>query len=339
MPPVIIVTDVIAFIVSVPVLSLLITVVPPSVSTSVSDFTTALDSARRWAPDDSISCTKVGNPVGMAEIAVETHSRISVSDSWPRAMPTRAMMATAPQARTPKIFVRSSSSTCSGDLVRFVAVTMSAIWPICVALARRDDHHLGRPASHLGVLEHEVGPVAEWHVGFGDCHGVLGDRCALAGQRRLLHLQRCRRHDPSIGGHEIAGLHEDDVAGHQSARIDLDDRSVTTDPCHRHLELGERIDARQRLALLIGPHHHVEGHEQADDEAGADLADREARHRNDEQHDVHRIGDLALGHFPEGRRRLGRHLVAAVLGESMLDLGVGEPGGGIDLESQGGVGR
>ena len=45
---------VIAFMVSVPVLSLLMTVVPPSVSTSLSDFTTALSSARCCAPDDNI---------------------------------------------------------------------------------------------------------------------------------------------------------------------------------------------------------------------------------------------------------------------------------------------
>ena len=126
-PPVNIVVAVMAFIVRVPVLSLLITVVPPSVSTSVSDLTTALDSARRCAPDDSISCTNVGRPVGMAEIAVDTHSRTSVSVSWPRAIPTMAMTATAAQARMPKSLVRPSSSRCSGDFVRFVAVTMSAM--------------------------------------------------------------------------------------------------------------------------------------------------------------------------------------------------------------------
>ena len=63
----------------------------------------------------------------MAEIAVDTHSRTSVSVSWPRAIPNMAMTATADQARTPKSFVRPSSSRWSGDFVRFVAVTMSAM--------------------------------------------------------------------------------------------------------------------------------------------------------------------------------------------------------------------
>ena len=63
----------------------------------------------------------------MAEIAVDTHSSTSVSPSWPRAIPTMAMTATAAQARIPKILVRPSSSRCNGDFVRFVAVTMSAM--------------------------------------------------------------------------------------------------------------------------------------------------------------------------------------------------------------------
>ena len=117
---------------SVPVLSLLMSVVPPSVSTSLSDLTTALDLARRWAPDDSIVSTNVGRPVGIAEIAVDTQSRTRVSMSWPRAMPKMAITATASHATSPKTLVIPSSSFCSGDRERCVALTMCAIWPICV---------------------------------------------------------------------------------------------------------------------------------------------------------------------------------------------------------------
>ena len=72
---------VMAFIVSVPVLSLLMTVVAPSVSTSVSVFTTAFCSDSFRTPEPRIVCTKVGRPVGMAEMAVETHRSASVSKS------------------------------------------------------------------------------------------------------------------------------------------------------------------------------------------------------------------------------------------------------------------
>ena len=52
--------------------------------------------------------------------------------SCPRANPTIAITATADHATMPKTLVIPSSSCCNGDLDRFVAVTMSAIRPICV---------------------------------------------------------------------------------------------------------------------------------------------------------------------------------------------------------------
>ena len=128
------VVAVIAFMVSVPVLSELMTVVPPRVSTSDSDLTTALDSASRRAPDDSMACTNVGNPVGMEAIAVEMHSSTSVVVSWPRTRPKMAMIATATKAIRPNTLVMPSSSCCSGERDRLVAFTMPAIRPISVAL-------------------------------------------------------------------------------------------------------------------------------------------------------------------------------------------------------------
>jgi hypothetical protein len=126
------VVAVIAFSVRVPVLSELMTVVPPRVSTSASDLTTALASTRRRAPEDSMACTNVGRPVGMDAIAVEMHSSTSVVVSWPRAMPKMAITATARKASSPNTLVMPSSSRCSGERVRFVAVTRLAILPISV---------------------------------------------------------------------------------------------------------------------------------------------------------------------------------------------------------------
>src|SRR6185437_10467833 len=132
-PPASIVVAVIAFSVNVPVLSLLMTVVPPSVSTSDSDLTTALDSTRRRAPEDSMACTNVGRPVGMEAIAVEMHSSTKVVVSWPRTRPKMAITATARKAIVPNTLVMPSSSRCSGERVRLVAVTRPAILPISVA--------------------------------------------------------------------------------------------------------------------------------------------------------------------------------------------------------------
>ena len=51
--------------------------------------------------------------------------------------------------------------------------------------------------------------------------GVLGDRRALARERRLLHLQRGRRDQAPVSGHEVAGFDQHQVAGHQGRGLDL----------------------------------------------------------------------------------------------------------------------
>ena len=161
-PPASIVVAVIAFIVSVPVLSLLMTVVPPRVSTSVSDLTTAFDSARRRAPDDSIACTNVGRPVGIAEIAVETHSSSRVCDvlaagdaddgDHRHGRARRGGRTPWSCRRAPAAAANASAwspSPCRRSGPSAVA------WPVAV------DHERRRAAGDLGVLEDQVRPVAE----------------------------------------------------------------------------------------------------------------------------------------------------------------------------------
>ena len=115
------------FIVSVPVLSLLIALVAPSVSTSVRFFTIALDSASCFAPMERSPETKAGRPVGMAEIAMAVPSRSSCLPGMPRARPTTKMKATAVQAMIASTLVSESSSFCSGERVRVTEVSIVAI--------------------------------------------------------------------------------------------------------------------------------------------------------------------------------------------------------------------
>ena len=81
-----------------------------------------------------MASTNVGRPVGMDAIAVEMHSSTKVVVSMPRARPKIAMISTATPAISPNTLVMPSSSRCSGDLVRLVAVTIPAMRPISVAL-------------------------------------------------------------------------------------------------------------------------------------------------------------------------------------------------------------
>ena len=66
----------------------------------------------------------------------------------------------------------------------------------------------------------------------------------------------------------------------------------------RHLELGQRLDAGPRLHLLVRAHDDVERHQREHDDARRDLPDGEAGAADDQQHDVHRVGQLAPGDRP-----------------------------------------
>ena len=255
------VVAVIAFMVSVPVLSLLMTVVPPSVSTSDSDLTTALAAARRCAPDDSMVCTNVGRPTGIDAIAVDTHSSTSVVMSWPRTMPTMAITATASHAIVPNTLVMPSSSRCSGERVRLVAVTMPAIWPIWVSWPVAVTTNVAAPLvtcvfwNTMSVRSPSATSPAG-RVSLFLATGALSPVSAASCTSRV-----ARGDDPAVRGNDVARLDQRDVAGHQRGRVDLRDLAGPPHPGVRHLELGERLDARPGLHLLVGAHDDVERHQ------------------------------------------------------------------------------
>ena len=132
------------------------------------------------------------------------------------------MNATAVQAMTPRTLVSESSSFCSGDRVRVTDVSIVAIWPICGLHAGRGDHHRRGAARDRRVLEQHVRAVAERDLAAGQRVGVLRDRRALAGERRLLRLERGRAEDPPVGRDDVARLQLHDVA-----RDDVDGRDET----------------------------------------------------------------------------------------------------------------
>ena len=301
-------------------MSLLMTVVPPSVSTSVRDFTTALSSARCCAPDDNIVCTNVGRPTGIAEIAVEMHKQ----DERLGVLTARDTDDGDDRDRGP--------GEQPEDLGQAVELTLQRR-PHAL---RRGDHvgnaaHLGcltgcghhearRSPRHLRVLEHEVRAVAERDVIPGERRVVLGDGRALAGERGLLQLERGGGDDATVGRDDVARLERHDVAGDQVDRLDLLHAAGSPHARMGHLELRKRIDARARVQFLARAHHDVERHQQRHEDARGNLADRDARDRDDHQHDVHRVRQLTQAHGPDAGWRLGRELVRPVLGESPLDL-------------------
>ena len=78
---------------------------------------------------------------------------------------------------------------------------------------RRRHQGLGATAGDHRVHEHRGDPVPERgpFVYFGG--GRLGDRLRLAGERRLLHLQRRRRQQAAVRGYPVTGLNRDHITG------------------------------------------------------------------------------------------------------------------------------
>ena len=190
--------------------------------------------------------------------------------------------------------------------------------------AGRGHDDCGRAPCHGCVLEQHVRAVAERHVGSRQRACILRDRGALAGQGRLLRLQRRRANDASVCGNEIARLDLDDVAGNEIDRRHERKRAVADDLRLRHLQVRECVDARPRLQLLTRSENDIEEDEQSDDRAGRDLADREAHRHDRDQHDVHRVAQLLCRHRPQRRRLLLPDLVRSDALEQCSRCGAGQ---------------
>ena len=160
---------------------------------------------------------------------------------------------------------------------------------------------------------------------------VLGGRQALPGERRLVDLERGRRDDPSVRGHEVAGLERDDVAGDQLLGRDLPQLAVPPHPCLDDHHLLERRHGGRGLALLAEAQVGVEDRQQDQHHAGRHLLDRVDRQEaGDQQHDLHRVGVLPQEGVPAGLGLLRRELVGPDLGPTGLDLGRRQPVRGLD---------
>jgi hypothetical protein len=182
---------------------------------------------------------------------------------------------------------------------------------------------VARAASHVGVHVHHVGAVAERSVGARHGLTALGDGQALPGQRGLVDLQRGRRQQPPVRGHDIARLHRDDVAGDQLPGGKLRQLAVPPHPGRDDHHLLQGGDGRGGLPLLMQALDRVEQRQQDQQDARAELLERvQAADAGREQHELHRVavlpdecvpaglgpadGELVRAEFLDPHGRLGR---------------------------------
>ncbi len=124
---------VIAFAVSVPVLSVQITVVLPRVSTAGSRRMIALRRAIRATPIASVTVTAAGSPSGIAPTARATAAVIIAANGSPRSIPTTTLNAARPRITTVSTWLKRASLRVSGVCTVAVVPTSLCTWPISVS--------------------------------------------------------------------------------------------------------------------------------------------------------------------------------------------------------------
>ena len=169
------------------------------------------------------------------------------------------------------------------------------------------DDELAGAAGHVGVHVDHVGAVAERRVRRRRPRStpLPTGRLSPVSAASATSSVAAAEHAP-VGGHDVAGLDLDDVAGHELLGRQLRERAVAA---HARLDdhhLRQRRDGRRGLALLVEPEHRVEQRQQQDHDPGAGLLDRVDRdHARGQQHDLHRVLVLAQERVPA---RLGLRL-------------------------------
>ena len=101
--------------VRVPVLSVMMRSIEPSVSCALSRRTRTPRRSSRYAPSPRITARRIGGSSGMAAMAAETPARMFAPASWPRANPSVVTMTMSAIATTSRIRTSRSSSAWSGE--------------------------------------------------------------------------------------------------------------------------------------------------------------------------------------------------------------------------------
>ena len=127
---------------------------------------------------------------------------------------------------------------------------------------------------------------------FGNRIGRFGDGCRLSGQHRFVDPEIARLQKTQIGGHTLAYLQHDDVAGDDLFGVD-DPLFAVTDHFGFGVEhLPQGIDLFCRFVLLNKTEYTVEQNDDRDCDCIGDFADRRGDGSREEQYENQCIGKL-----------------------------------------------
>ena len=231
----------------------------------------------------------------MAAIARLTAVRSIRSGGSPRSSPatkiTAQITTMAANRRCPKRARRRRS----GVVGRSPSRVSPAMRPSSVRAPVATATQRARPPI-MRALVHHGRPFGQRRVRRHPGVGVLGHGHRLASQGGLVDAEIGGLDDAQVSRHQVAGLEQDDVAGHHSG---LGDPFASA--CAHHLNL-RRAQLLQSGKRPLGPvfldeaDDRVERHDDHDRDRVHGLADQAGCRRRDQQHDDHEVGELPRQH-------------------------------------------
>ncbi len=313
----------IRFSVSVPVLSVQMTLVDPSVSTALSRLTSAPRRARTRTPSASASVMVGSRPSGtfatMRPTANTAASEKGRPASMPRGRNARPMTTatTAMSRATRRTWCSSGLSSCSGRCDERGDPAELGVH------AGREHEGPRGPARAVRAAEHEVARLEERDRRVDQVGGAVHGH-GFAGQRRRVDLERARQ-QACVGGDLVSFGDLEDVAGHELARRD---RSPSTVAYHRRplREVGRQgFDCPFGFLLLHERERRVRG-DHGDDRRGDRRRSRcPGEHRGGGEQHRQRMRELPNDLAPPRAIRGPLQLVGAVGDEAPFGLALRQP--------------
>jgi hypothetical protein len=142
----------------------------------------------------------------------------------------------------------------------------------------------------------------------------LVHRHRLPRERRLGDHERRGLGQAGVGGHGVARLEQDDVAGHERARFDPRLNALAHHPRAERREPSKLGERALRAALLKGPDDRVEQHDNADHHGVAGVTEHERERGRAEEQVDERVLELPGEDGQERALRRLRERVRSPLG-------------------------
>ena len=312
------------FSVSVPVLSVQMTVVDPKVSIAERRLTSAPRRASAATPTARESVIVGSRPSGTLA-TIRPIAKVNESRSGSPATSQATGRKTMPAATATRAINHATRRTCSSSGLS------SSIVPL---RERRDPTELGahaRAVDERSSLSADAARAAEDEVacldqrpGRVDELGRPVHRLRLAGERGEVDLERALQ-EACIGRDRVALLDHDHVAGHERARLDPLLPAVAHDARLHRQVAAKRLDRVLGLALLREREHGVEDDDDDDRDAEGRQPRDERQCGGDPQEEREGMRHLSRELSRPAPSASSGQLVRAVSDEAPLGLPGGEP--------------